>query len=554
MQELLVTLLIRTDIQRNMKKWLVSVFAVSALLTFNIPAYSQCEPTPIPELVKTENGQYLLKVDGEPFTILGGQSGNSNNWPSKHPHLFEVMDEMNANTLEVPIYWEEIEPVRGKYDFTSVKTIIDKARENDIRLVLLWFATWKNGSNHYMPEWMKLDSKRFFNVVGKDGRQVDSPSPHCTAAMELDAKAFAEVMKFLKEYDPCHTVIMMQVENEPGTWGSVRDYSKSVDKLFNSNVPDALLKPEILEELGAKAYKGNWSAVFGERADEYFHAWHIASYIEKVAASGKAVNPLPMYVNVALRAPFGNPTADSYESGGPTDNVICIYKAAAPHIDFCAPDIYQSGDANYMESVKLYTRPDNCLLVPETTDAPKYLYEVLSRGIGFSPFGVDDWSEKTSLSEEYAMLRPVAGKLAEWRTQGRIFTAFESEVDHATGYVDLGSWQAVLTWGPMRRSNIQGEQAEVSGDVAKGRAMIVKLAENDFYCFGSNLRWSFIPQGKEKGKAWHFLRVEEGFFNESGDWTVSRVLNGDQTDWTGPYVGDRPQVLHIRLYTREPRK
>lgn len=236
-----------------------------------------------------------------------------------------------------------------------------------------------------MPEWMKLDSKQYFNVVGINGQPIDSPSPHCKAAMELDAKAFAEVMRFLKEYDKCHTVIMVQVQNEPGTWSSVRDYSKSVDKLFNSNVPDALLKPSILKELGARQDKGTWNEVFGERADEYFHAWSVASYIDYVAAAGKAVNPLPMYVNAALRAPFGNPLATQYESGGPTDNVICIYKAAAPHIDLLAPDIYQRGDANYMKVVELYTRPDNCLMVPETGTNPKYLYEVISRGIGFSP-------------------------------------------------------------------------------------------------------------------------------------------------------------------------
>lgn len=534
------------------KKLLLSASFVLA----GIIATAQPTATPMPQLVKHDNGRYVFYVDGRPFTILGGQSGNSNNWPAMHDNLFKVMANMNANTLEVPIYWEEIEPVQGKYNFESVKTIIDRARENDIRLVLLWFATWKNGSNHYMPEWMKLDSKKYFNVVGINGNDhVDAPSPHCTAAMELDAKAFTEVMRFLKEYDPCHTVIMVQVQNEPGSWDSVRDYSKSVDKLFKADVPAALLKPEILAELGARADKGSWSAVFGDRADEYFNAWYVASYIETVAAAGKAVNPLPMYVNVALRSPFGNPPASQYESGGATDNVICIYKAAAPHIDLCAPDIYQRGDANYMEAVKLYTRPDNCLMVPETGSQPKYLYEVLSRGIGFAPFGVDGRGDgKGPLSEEYKMLGPVADKLAQWRLEGRIFTAFESEVDHANSYIDLGEWQAILTWGKARRSNVQGAPLEGEPGPANGHAMIVKLDKNEFYCFGSGLRWSFLPQGKDKGKAWHFLRVEEGSFNEKGEWVVRRVLNGDETDWTGPYVGDKPTALHIRVYAREPRK
>lgn len=540
---------------KTFSKSLIFVLAGLLALAVSFDCQAQAKQTPMPQLVKHDNGQYVLYVDGKPFTVLGGQSGNSNNWPAVHENLFKVMSNMNANTLEVPIYWEEIEPVQGKFDFTSVKTIIDRARENDIRLVLLWFATWKNGSNHYMPEWMKLDSKKYYNIVGNDGRAVDAPSPHCEAAMELDAKAFAEVMKFLKEYDPCHTVIMMQVENEPGSWDSVRDYSKSVDKLFKSRVPKELLKPEILDQLEHVKKNGSWSEVFGDRADEYFNAWYVASYIETVAAAGKAVNPLPMYVNVALRTPFGNPPASEYESGGATDNVICIYKAAAPHIDFCAPDNYQRGDANYTEVIKLYARPDNALMVPETGSQPKYLYEVIAKGIGFSPFGVDGRGDgKGPLAEEYGMLRPIADKLAQWRLENRIYTAFESEIDHANSYVDLGEWQAILTWGRARRSNVQGAPATGEPGPATGHAMIVKLAGNEFYCFGTNLRWSFLPQGKDKGKAWHFLKVEEGSFDKNGEWVVRRVLNGDETDWTGPYVGDKPTALHIKVYAREPRK
>lgn len=534
----------------NMKRPILTLFC--ALLSFGLLA--QPSATPLPQLIKHDNGAYVFYVDGKPFTMLGGQSGNSNNWPAMHENLFNVMAQMHANTLEVPIYWEEIEPAEGKYRFDSIKTIIDEARRHDIRLVLLWFATWKNGSGHYMPEWMKLDSKKYFNVVGKDGRPIDSPSPHCTAAMEKDAKAFAKVMQFLKECDPCHTVIMMQVQNEPGTWDSVRDYSQSVDKLFRSAVPDALLKPAILEELGAVAKKGSWTEVFGDRADEYFHAWHVARYIETVAAAGKAVNPLPMYVNVALRAPFGNPPATQYESGGATDNVICIYKAAAPSIDLCAPDIYQRGDANYMKSVELYTRPDNCLMVPETGSQPKYLYEVIRRGIGFSPFGVDGGRELGSLPLEYEMLGPIVDKLAIWRQEGRIYTAFEPE-DHATQRLDMGEWEAILAFGRARRSNVQGAPLpEGETAPATGHAMLVKIAPNEFYAFGTNVRFSFQPQGKDKGKAWHFLRVEEGRFNEKGEWVMRRVLNGDQTDWTGPFVGSVPTALHIRVYAREPRK
>ena len=193
-------------------------------------------------------------------------------------------------------------------------------------------------------------------------------------------------------------------------------------------------------------------------------------------------------------------------------------------------------------------------MVPETGSQPKYLYEVIRRGIGFSPFGVDGGRELGSLPLEYEMLGPIVDKLAIWRQEGRIYTAFEPE-DHATQRLDMGEWEAILAFGRARRSNVQGAPLpEGETAPATGHAMLVKIAPNEFYAFGTNVRFSFQPQGKDKGKAWHFLRVEEGRFNEKGEWVMRRVLNGDQTDWTGPFVGPVPTALHIRVYAREPRK
>src|SRR6185312_7091680 len=140
---------------------------------------------------------------------------------------------------------------------------------------------------------------------------IDSPSPHSQATLDADVKAFTAVMHHLKAADPQHTVIMVQVENESGSWGSVRDYSPEAQKLFESSVPSQMLKPELLKVLNRPTdSKGNWKEVFGDRADEYFQAWSTASFIGKVAAAGKAEYPLPLYVNAALRDPLTNPTAD----------------------------------------------------------------------------------------------------------------------------------------------------------------------------------------------------------------------------------------------------
>lgn len=139
-------------------------FCIAMLLTTTW--LSAQTDTSIPKLIQ-KNGRYTLLVDNKPFFVLGGQCGNSSNWASMLPNVWNVMKEMHANTLEIPVYWEQLEPQEGKFDFSQVQSVLNQARQNNMRLIFLWFATWKNGSNHYMPEWMKTDSKKYPNVVGK---------------------------------------------------------------------------------------------------------------------------------------------------------------------------------------------------------------------------------------------------------------------------------------------------------------------------------------------------------------------------------------------------
>ncbi len=523
-----------------------------AVLSFSVSA--QVKETPVPRIIE-KNGRHALLVDGQPFLILGGQAHNSSGWPGMLPQVWEAIAAMHANTLEVPIYWEQIEAQPGKFDFSMVDTLLVQARERKVHLVLLWFATWKNGSNHYMPEWMKVDSKKYPNITGKNGQPVDSPSPHTKAAMEADAKAFKAVMAYLEKADPQHTILMVQVENEPGAWGSVRDYSSEARKPFEGQVPAELLKPEILKALNKPVVaKGTWTEVFGKDADEYFHAWSVASYIGYVAAAGKAVNQLPLYVNAALRDPITNPTANNYESGGPTDNVIPIWKAAAPAIDLLAPDIYMPESEKALKVIELYSRPDNPLFVPEIGSGEEYVryfYPVLaSGGIGFSPFGIDDnglaKAEATVrlalLGQEYEMVSPMMREMAKWGFEGKIKAVVEHE-DHAVQTINLGAWEATVTFGTSRRNTEQEMKHPF------GKAMIVQLGENEFLLMGTLCHFTFKPLGANAGKAWQYLKVEEGKY-ENGTFKLLRIRNGDETDWGGPRIGAEPVVLRTTLTTR----
>jgi hypothetical protein len=534
-----------------------SIFFV-VIFSLGLPGHSvsQSATDKMPVMIE-KNGRHALLVDGEPFFMLGGQAHNSSGWPGMLPQLWSAMEIMHGNTLEVPIYWEQVEAQPGKFDFSLVDTLLVQARRHHVRLVLLWFATWKNGSNHYMPEWMKRDAAKYPNITGKSGKPIDSPSPLADATLVADRKAFAAVMKFLRSADRQHTVIMVQVENESGTWDSVRDYSAFAQKRFEEPVPTELLNPKVLEALHVPVVTaGSWQQVFGDRADEYFHAWFVARFVGRVAAAGKAEYPLPLYVNAALRDPLTNPSATTYESGGPTDNVIPIWKAAAPAIDLLAPDIYLLGSEKIVKVLDLYSRPDNPLFVPEAAlmaENARYLYEVIARGgIGFSPFGIDDNGRGATtveiaerlkpFAQEYAMAAPMIRELAAWSFEGKISSVVERE-DQAAQRIDLGGWQAMISFGA------GSGEAMHSNARPTGKLLIVRQEENKFIVVGTLCHISFTPTGANAGKAWQYLKIEEGHY-ENGKFKLLRILNGDETDWGGPRFGAAPTVLQITLVLR----
>jgi beta-galactosidase GanA len=129
-----------------------------------------------PRLVQ-KDGRYALFVEGRPYLILGGQIHNSSAWLSELPQVWESMAALHANTMAAPVYWEQLEPQQGHFDFSIVDQIVEGARAHNLHLVLLWFGTWKNGNMHYVPAWVKEDPKRFPHTIRPDGEPIDVLSP-----------------------------------------------------------------------------------------------------------------------------------------------------------------------------------------------------------------------------------------------------------------------------------------------------------------------------------------------------------------------------------------
>jgi beta-galactosidase GanA len=507
----------------------------------------------LPKLVES-HGRYALMVDGGPFLVLGAQLNNSSAWLTSMPKVWPTIEFLHVNTIEAPIYWETFEPKPGQFDYSQIDMLLAQAREHRVRLILLWFGTWKNGSGHYTPEWIKVDNAKYPRVVDSQGKSVDSLSPHYVTTLDADKAAFAALMRHLKTADPQHTVIMVQVENETGTWGgAVRDHSPAAQKLFDGPVPTDLLK-------ATGKQRGSWSEVFGEQADEFFHAWSIARYVDQIAAAGKAEYPLPLYVNAALRDPLSSSSKVTWESGGPTDDVLTIWKTGAPHIDAIGPDIYLPEYSKYTKVLDLYARPDNATMVPETGNGQpyaRYFFASLGHGaIVWSPFGMDrtgysnDPTGNTKMNDDaltpfarnYELIGPMQRVIAKLNFEGKLQAVSEDPAVHAQR-LNFGDWTAIVSYGMPQFGNWMQPKGN---DPASGGAMIAQLGPNEFLVTGVHARIDFEPADKAKQR--QFLTVEEGSYSDGDAWKMDRLWNGDQTDY-GLNFTSGIQVLRVRLGT-----
>ncbi|MDF2638692.1 MAG: hypothetical protein K0R64_1676 [Novosphingobium lindaniclasticum] len=530
-----------------------AILLASAMLSLPLAALAQDD---VPH-IETRGGRHALIVDGAPFLMLAGQVNNSTNYAQPLQSAWPVLDRIGANTIEVPVAWQQLEPREGRFDFSFVQTLLDEARAHEKRVVLLWFGAWKNTGLAYTPDWVKLDNGRFPRMKKPDGSDHDVLSPHGTETLRADKKAFLALMTYLRDHDAQNTVILVQPENEVGSYRNPRDYGAAAQKLFAGQVPVVLSR-----KLGLGP--GTWSQVFGAAADRAFNTWFTARYIEELAAAGKAVKPLPMYVNAALSDPFKDPDPHSVASGGPQGDVLDIWKAAAPSVDFAAPDIYDRKSRNVQKHLDLYTRPDNALMVPEIGNAreyARYFWPALGRGaIGFSPFGMDGSDffnyplgakslDEATLEAFGAKYRVLSRSMRAWAK-----IAFEHPTwgaakpdDGGLQQTTMDKWQITASFGQWQfgqrewfpEADLPAWATEPVGGLA-----VAQLSADSFLLTGDHVRVSFAsavgspPNGL-------IVKVEEGHFAKD-EWVTDRVWNGDQTDY-GLNLTARPVWLKVTM-------
>ena len=485
-----------------------------------------------------------LIVDDKPFLVLGGELGNSSSSSLEYmAPIWPRLAALKLNTVLAPVYWELVEPAEGKYDFTLVDGLIRDARKHNLKLVPLWFGSWKNSMSSYAPAWVKRDRRRFPRSQDSKGNGMEILSPFSKENVETDARAFSAFMRHVREVDADHdTVIMVQVENEIGMIPESRDRSQIANELFNQRVPVELMDylqqhkdqliPEFRTVWATNNFKmnGTWEEIFGTgpETDEIFMAWYFARYTNRVAETGKTEYALPMFVNAALIRPGHRP--GQYPSAGPLPHLMDVWRAGAPKIDFLSPDIYFQ---NFAEWVRRYDRSGNPVFIPEAMPGPvdsvNALYAIgQHNAIGFSPFSIDSLDAETTaaVTESYELLTQLTALVLANQGKGTMAGLLpEGPEQRQPQQLRLGN--QVLYVGFDKPTN-ENERVLSGG-------LVIALGPDEYLFAGTGLTITFETAGNGDPLV-GLLAVDEGKYVE-GQWVAGRRLNGDQTH----------QGRHVRL-------
>ena len=567
-----------------MRSKFLAIFSLAALIcSCGAPVESTVETAPAPHLEKRGDVTQLI-VKGEPYLALACELRNSSaSSPEFMEPIWPQLKETGLNTVLAVVSWEQVEPKEGEFNFEAVDKMIAAARENDLKIVILWMASWKNGISSYEPSWVKADTERFPLGKTPEGKSLPILSTLGANTCAADAKAFAALMKHVGEIDAAdQTVIMIQMQNEVGLHGHTRDWHPDAVKAFNGPVPEQLISylsknyDNLLPETRAawdkqgKRTSGSWEEVFGkgDYTDEMFMAWNYASYMNKVSAAGKAEYALPTFVNAWIVQPEDKHPGN-YPSGGPQAQNHDIWRAAAPNIDILSPDIYLD---DYPSIIRMYARCANPVFVPESRAGQNgaanaaFTFGEMG-GIGYSPFGLD--SQVNSASNElfyefYRAIGPMSQEVLKAQAEGRIAGVWVKGSNPAIvkDYRTMGDVKVCFELVSSGFRN--GGAPQLTGGTYNpndiGYAVIIR-EENGFTVLGSNIRVTFLPA--DGNGIIGLSKVTEGYYEENGNWHEMRWLNGDEIQlrydilpaieegFSGQglnFGNPHPQILKVELF------
>lgn len=467
--------------------------------------------------------------------ILGGELSNSA--ATSVADIDKVMPRMKVlglNTVLVPAYWELLEPTEGQYDFTLIDRTIQQAREQQLKVVFLWFGAWKNSMSCYAPLWFKQDIKRFPRACTAEGKPLEIASCFSDEVFKADNRAFGALMKHISEVGS-DVVTMVQVENEIGMLESARDHSPLAEKAYDTAIPRSLYKTLHISR------PTTWRQLFGNDiyGEEKFMAYHYAKYVGRLCETARQYTQMPLYVNAAMNSRGRQP--GQYPSAGPLAHLIDFWHAGAPQLLCLAPDIYDTGFKSWASQ---YALKDNRLFIPESrcceNSGARALYAFGEhRALGFSPFAIDQTSprETESVTHAYDILRQLQKLLYANHHWGLLFDEQDRE-----RIINIKEDQMVITcrhyltlpWDP---------RATDGSAWPEGGAILLKLGKNEYLLAGTGVVVSFASEYEHN-------RQEQVALGEDGFATQGTATSTSQP--SAPFNGPRIGIASIDEVSIDP--
>ena len=561
----------------------------------------------VPHLQKQGTATQLI-VDGKPFLALAGELTNNaaTSLPMMEP-IWPKLVEGNLNTALVGVCWSQFEPEEGQFNYTQIDGVIAKARENHFHLVIIWFASWKNGTSSFAPYWVKKDYTRFPRIQINDGKTVSISGPvellstFGDATRDADAAAFKALMAHIKQVDGTqHTVMMIQVENEVGVLRDSRDRSPAANRAFAGQVPAELMnyleahKNHLMPDLRAawvangEKKSGTWEGVFGPgkpadveipvetksppmstyehegswkelhwASDEFFMAWNYARYVGKVAEAGKSGYDIPMYVNGWEQQP-NEAWPGTFPSGGPLPEVHDIWRAGAPAIDILSPDLYLP----YFDVIcERWIQNGDPLFIPESGTVAGNVIMAVGKynAIGYSPFGVDGGRPiPPDFAATYGMLNNLAPLILAHQGTGTM-TAMRMVQGDSPKQVKLGNYTLTFTYtgrarglppqpkgGAVASPPRDPEPGAESLPPLEASAIAIATGPDEYYFAGGGMRVDFTAN--TPGPANVGLGVVQTGKFVDGKWELTRWIEGDD-DAQGEILVLHPGIIErVQLY------
>lgn len=173
--------------------------------------------------------EFLL--DGKPFTILSGAIHYFRVHPSDWHHSLYNLKAMGFNTVETYVPWNLHEPHPGEFDFSGcldLARFLDEAAELGLWAIVrpspFICAEWEFGG---LPAWLLAD--RSMRPRSRDPKFLARVASYYDALMPILVPR--QVMRG-------GNVIMMQVENEYGSYCEDKEYLRAIRDLMTSRGVD----------------------------------------------------------------------------------------------------------------------------------------------------------------------------------------------------------------------------------------------------------------------------------------------------------------------------